>query len=60
MLHQKQMTEGPKSEGTEMKSEQDKQTVVHSDEYSGRKVVAMDSAYDVDAQNTGADVCVNA
>ena len=54
------MTEGPKSERAEMKNEQDKQTVVHSDEYSGRKVVAMDSAYDVDAQNTGADVCVNA
>ena len=50
VLHRKQMIEGPKSERAEMESEQDKQTVVHSDKYSGRNVVAMDSAYDVDAQ----------
>ena len=43
-----------------MENEQDKQTVVFTDEISGRNVVAMDSAYDVDQRNTGADVCVNA
>ena len=49
---------GPKREGHEVENEQDKQTV--PDEISGRNVVAMDSAYDVDQRNTGADVCVNA
>ena len=49
------MIEGPKSERAEMEREQDKQTVVHSDEYSGRKVVAMNSDSDVDARNTGAE-----
>ena len=56
----KQTTAGPKREGHEVKNEQDKQTVVFTDEISGRNVVAMDSAYDVDQRNTGADVCVNA
>ncbi len=56
----KQMIAGPKSEGHEVGNEQDKQTVVFTDEILGRKIVAMDSAYDVDQRNTGADVCVNA
>ena len=56
----KQTTAGPKREGHEVENEQDKQTVVFTDEISGRNVVAMDSAYDVDQRNTGADVCVNA
>jgi hypothetical protein len=43
-----------------MVTEEDKQTVMYTDKESERKIVAMDSAYDVDARNTATDVCVNA
>jgi hypothetical protein len=33
---------------------------MYTDKESERKIVAMDSAYDVDARNTATDVCVNA
>lgn len=38
----------------------DKQTVVHESPNGRGRVMAMDSAYDVDARNRGRDVCVNA
>ena len=54
------MTEVHNHEGNAMPGNEDKQTIVLANSQLGRRIVAMDSAYDVDSRNTGKDVCVNA